>query len=173
MGEAHDDSENPALTKMIAVGDLPPGGADFSIDADESQRRAIARRLDIRGLSRLAGTFRATPFKGGVAIQLKLEAIAERQCVVSLEPMTETINETINMRFDRAFRDGDFEEDDLLIEPLEGDAIDLGELLVQHLSLSLDPYPRKPGAKSLLGNYRSAASPSPFAVLKDVAKGED
>ncbi|MGD9801132.1 MAG: hypothetical protein AB7V02_11105, partial [Parvularculaceae bacterium] len=51
-------------------------------------------------------------------------------------------------------------------EPLDGDEIDLGELLVQHLSLALDPYPRKDGAESLLETYRNAATASPFAGLK-------
>ena len=173
MGKAPDGAESTALSKIINVEDLPPGGADFLIDADESERRAIARRLSIPGLSRLSGAVRATPFKGGVAIRLTLDAISERQCVVSLEPMTETISETIDMRFDRAFPENDVEEGDILVEPLEGDAIDLGELLVQHLSLSLDPYPRIPGADSLMEKYRSAASPSPFATLKDMAKGKD
>ena len=56
--------------------------------------------------------------------------------------------------------------DDWTREPLETATIDLADMLVQHLSLSLDPHPRKPGAKSLLEDYRDAASPSPFAVLK-------
>jgi uncharacterized metal-binding protein YceD (DUF177 family) len=173
VSKAHDGAESPVLSQVIDVRDLPPGGADFLIDADESQRRAIARRLGIPGLSRLSGAVRAIPFKGGVSIRLTLDAIAERQCVASLEPMTDTIRETIDMRFDRAYRDDDLEESDVLVEPLEGDAIDLGELVVQHLSLSLDPYPRKPGAESLLEKYRSAPSPSAFAALKDSAKGED
>jgi uncharacterized metal-binding protein YceD (DUF177 family) len=173
MSKEHDGAESPALSKIINVEDLPPGGADFLIDADESERRAIARRLNIQGLSRLSGAVRATPFKGGVAIRLTLDAIAERQCVVSLEPMPETISDTIDMRFDRAFQDDGLEESDVLVEPLEGDAVDLGELLVQQLSLSLDPYPRKPGADSLMEKYRSAASRSPFATLKDMAKAKD
>ena len=76
------------------------------------------------------------------------------------------------MVFDRRFIELDDEGDneDEWREPLEGDEIDLGELLVQHLSLALDPYPRLEGAESLLPEYRTATLSSPFAALKDLKK---
>jgi hypothetical protein len=32
-------------------------------------------------------------------------------------------------------------------EPLEGDRIDLGEIVAEELALAIDPYPRAPGAE--------------------------
>ncbi|MEM6491718.1 MAG: DUF177 domain-containing protein, partial [Pseudomonadota bacterium] len=51
-------------------------------------------------------------------------------------------------------------------EPVDGDAIDLGELAAQALSLALDPHPRAPDAPDD-ASYAEAdsAPPSPFAKL--------
>ncbi len=173
MTQPERDEAASALNLIIEVAALPREGADYAIDANELQRRLIAHRLEIPALSSLRGVFRATPFSGGVAVQLKLDALAERQCVVSLEPMPETISETVTTHFERAFDETDLRDDDIMREPLDGDMIDLGELLIQHLSLSLDPYPRIPGAKNLADDYRSAATGSPFAVLKGLSDREN
>lgn len=163
-----------APAHIIDIASLPADGASFLIEPGDAERQGIAARIEIPALARLSGAFRLTPFPGGVDVRLRLLASAARQCVVSLEPMTEEIDETILMRFERAFADdAAIDDDDILREPLDGDTVDLGELLVQHLSLSLDPYPRKDGANRLLDQYRSAASPSPFAVLKDIPRRDD
>jgi hypothetical protein len=50
------------------------------------------------------------------------------------------------------------------------DGLDLGEAVTQQLALSLDPYPRAPGAalpEDLTGPGEAQAPPeSPFAALK-------
>ena len=60
-------------------------------------------------------------------------------------------------------------------EPLEGDLLDLGELVAQHLALALDPYPRAPGAPPPEEALRPddkrdttgpALKTSPFSVLR-------
>jgi len=166
----------PTLSRVVEVSSLDPKGAEIVIEANESERQAIARRLDIPALGRLKGTFALAPARGGVEIRLRLDAQAERRCVASLEPMTETIAEDIAMQFDRDFDEDDRGEEfagDTLREPLEGDEIDLGELLVQHLSLSLDPYPRKEGAGPLIERYGADAPSSPFAGLKDLANRDE
>jgi uncharacterized metal-binding protein YceD (DUF177 family) len=47
---------------------------------------------------------------------------------------------------------------------LEGDALDLGAYVVEHLTLEIDPFPRKPGAAFVPPEPEPEASP--FAVLK-------
>lgn len=160
-------AECATLSRVVLVSDLDASGADYAIEASAVERQEIAARLDIPALNRLSADFRLTPMRGGVDIRFTLSAEAERICVVSLEPMTETIDETVNMQLLHAFDpDADIVEDEILRERLESDEIDLGELLVQFLSLSLDPYPRKPNAEAHLEKYRDAASLSPFAALK-------
>lgn len=166
------------ISRPVALDDIGDGGAHFRIETDQSERAAIAKRLNIPGLASLSGDFNLKRIRGGVEIDLELAAVAERVCVVSLEPMTEKIGEKIRMQLLRDYEDDaeddGTEGDGVFREPLEGDTVDLGELLVQHLSLSLDPYPRKEGAMSLSGGVDPAAAASPFAVLKGLGreKGE-
>lgn len=164
--------KHETISRLVDVASLDAQGADYVVEPTEAERAAIARRLDIPAVNRLRGEFQLTPVRGGVDILLRIDAEAERICVASLEPMRETIREDIRMQFDRNYvedESDDLADSDLLREPLAGDDIDLGELLVQHLSLSLDLYPRKEGAESLADKFRSAASASPFSVLKGLA----
>jgi hypothetical protein len=168
----NEDRANVTLSKSVELAALPPQGAEFTIEADAAARAAVAARLGVPALEHLSGAFRLTPISDGVEIRFLLEARAARECVVSLEPMTEEIREHFALRLERARGSRAVDADDEWAhEPLEGDSIDLGELLIQHLSLALDPHPRKPGARGLLQDYRDAAS-SPFANLKRLIDDE-
>ena len=63
-------------------------------------------------------------------------------------------------------------EDDLP-EFLEGDEVDIGEVVAEHLGLNLDPYPRRPGvlfstADGAAGDDDDPVRSSPFAVLREM-----
>lgn len=163
------DGKPEIFSRIVEIASLDPDGADYVIEPNEAEREAIAGRLDIPALKELRGAFKLTPIRGRVNVLLLIEAEAVRSCVVSLEPMAETIREYVEMQFSRAFEEtesDEAQEDGIFREPLIDDQIDLGELLTQHLSLSLAPYPRREGAKSLAENFRDATSASPFSVLK-------
>src|SRR3546814_257107 len=96
-------------------------------------------------------------------------------CVVTADPLHATPSETFEMLFtaDRAMADAGSIEVDVDAEdppePILGDAIDVGEAVVQQLALSLDAYPRAPAA-AMEGEADSAPEvaetrPNPFAVL--------
>lgn len=162
-------TQTPRLARLVDLATLDGGPTRIKIETNEAERAEIARRLDLPSLTGLSGEFDLTPTAAGVDILISVKAVAERACVVSLEMFTETVDERFKLRLERRFDDeseSDGDDDDWTREPLESEVLDLGEILVQHLSLALDPHPRKPGAKSLLEDFRDAASPSPFAVLK-------
>ncbi len=163
------------ISRIVELASIDEGGAGYVVEPNETERAAIAKRLDIPALAKLRGAFTLTPVRGGVDVRLSLDAVAERTCVASLEPMTETIREEFRLQFDRNYEEQDIDElieSEILREPLEGDEIDLGEILVQHLSLSLDPYPRKPDVPSLAEKFRDATSASPFSALKGLVDRE-
>ncbi|MEK7265027.1 MAG: hypothetical protein AAB227_02910 [Pseudomonadota bacterium] len=159
----------PTFSRIIDVKTLDEAGARHVLEPTQAELSAIARRLDIPAIKRLRGEFTLKPTHAGVDIALKLDAEAARICVASLEPLDETIREEIKMSFDRNYAEDeteDFDDSDIVREPLKGGEIDIGELLVQYLSLSLDPFPRKAGAESLTEKFRDAALSSPFSALK-------
>ena len=167
------NSPHDTVSRPIEISTIAEGGADYVIEPSENERAAIARRLGIPAITKLRGQFHLERRRGGVDAQLTINAETERTCVASLEPMTETIRETILMQFRRDLEETEADDaidNEVLLEPLDGDEIDLGELLVQHLALSLDPYPRFEDAQSLAEKYRGAASPSPFSTLKGLVE---
>lgn len=120
----------------------------LSATADECA--AVARRLDLVGVERLEGDLTLFPARGqAVRVKGRMRANVIQTCVVTLDPVPATVDAEIDALYD----DGADGDDDSLpddgeevVEPIVGGRIDLGELLVQTLSLNLDPYPRAPGA---------------------------
>ncbi|MDZ7627799.1 MAG: DUF177 domain-containing protein [Parvularculaceae bacterium] len=157
----------------VEISSLNRGDNRFRLTASATECRAIAERIGEMGVETLSGDFTVTPYSGGVALSLHVTARVDRICVTSLEPITEDVDETYSIRLERDFDDSaDDPEADFSREPLEGDTLDLGEILVQHLSLSLVSHPRKEGAKSLVEGYRDPVNLSPFAGLKGVVDGD-
>ena len=101
-----------------------------------------------------------------------------QECVVSLEPVADTISAPFEQRYTTKPQETAV---DLVIGPDEseppeavtGDSIDLGELVAQFLSLSINPYPRAPDADldKALGDGELAAD-GPFAVLAQLRQGD-
>jgi uncharacterized metal-binding protein YceD (DUF177 family) len=108
--------------------------------------------------------------RGGVKVAGLIEAEIEQICVVTLDPFRATVSDSIERYF---LPHAGPTEEEADIESFDGDVIELGELVVESLSLALDPYPRKPGAEfnevsddSTPANGNS--EPSPFAALADL-----
>ena len=99
------------------------------------------------------------------------------------EPVRESVEDAFAIHF---ARDGepavaaedeffDLNEDDLDIVAFDGAAVDIGEAVAQTLALSVDPFPRSPGAEAELraagvlaeGEVGNAA----FAGLRGLLKG--
>jgi len=127
------------------------------------------------------------PIQAGATISGSIQASLVRECVASLEEMDEKVTFDFEITFDRTAPDvSDLSEEALADlglekslellegpEPLEGDLIDIGELMVQQLSLAMDPFPRKEGAQSLSELYGTVEETSPFAILKRAITGDD
>jgi hypothetical protein len=92
--------------------------------------------------------------------------------VVTLDPLEARVEGAFERRFLPDL--GETDEPDVFVEP-EGEdppeslgrEIDLGEILVEELSLGLDPYPRKPGAEleTAAEGQSAPREKSPFAAL--------
>lgn len=141
------------------------------IAAEPGELAAIARRLELQEVASLEADCQLDrpPHGEGVRLQARLKARVTQTCVVTLEPIPVEISAT----FERYYVPGwtpsvtgseetiDAEAPD--VEPLEGDTIDLGEPVVEELSLALDPHPRLPGVE--LEQDEAEERPSPFQAL--------
>ena len=154
------------LHRPVRIDRIGPSGLTLMVVASPAESVALARRMQISGVVSLECDFRlrAAP-NDAFAAAGHLRARVVQTCVVTLEDFEADLEEKFTLRFVRAGTEAetiDLESDDEL--PYEGDAIDLGEAAAEQLALSLDPYPRAPGAE--LPSEASDEDDNPFSALK-------
>jgi len=141
----------PEFAREVALEAVSARGYRTAIEANAAERAALAGRFGLLAPDRLAAKLELIREGGGeVRVAGAFEADVVQSCVVTLEPVVDHVAESFEVVFspEAAAQDEGGEEalDEAMPEPLAGDAIDVGELVAQQLALSLDPYPRRPGA---------------------------
>ena len=156
-------STTPEFSRIVTVESLAEDEVMQTIEATAEERAALAVRFGLLSLDGLTATVRLKRVRGGqIRLDGEFEADVVQSCVVTLEPVKSHISESFTVNFAPAEDVEVGPELDLspwaedLPEPLEGDAIDVGETVAQFLSLALDPYPRREGIE-----FTGAAYPSP------------
>jgi len=164
----------------VRVEDVPETGRHIDLEASGEIRAALAAPAGVDAIERLTATFDLSRRGDGLHVRGEVRAVVRQTCVVTLEPVTNTIAEAVDIDFapahDLAPAAGD-EETHLLRaadepEPLVGGTVDLGLLATEFLILSVDPYPRKPGVAFDAPEAAPAAAASPFAALAGWKKND-
>ncbi len=161
------------------VDEIPETGRRFALEADSATRDALTRTTGTPGISRLHATFDVTPHGGGVRVVGTVSASVRQTCVVTLEPLDNEIEETVDLIFmpsregpgDAAARSEAAAGAIQPPEPLVGGVIDLGAVAAEFLVLGIDPYPRKAGAV-FAAPSAGDASAHPFAALAALNKSK-
>lgn len=158
-----------------------PRGTSVAFEASPSECDGIAEALGILKVVSASAEFTVSPFrKTGYKVLGEVRAEVEQACVVTLDPVPETIRETIDLRF---LPESEIEpineeiEVDIAAEdppePILGATVDLGVLATEFIAVGLDPYPRKQGVEFSPfieddGSEDEAESPfAGLAALKD------
>jgi uncharacterized metal-binding protein YceD (DUF177 family) len=153
------------FSRPIAVDRIGRDGLVQRVEATAPECAALAARLRIPAVLAFACTFRLARADGGrITATAHLDGRLVRECVVSLDPFETDIAEDFSVVFvpeDRLSAELDLEGDDEI--PYSGGVIDLGEAAAEQAALTLDPYPRRPGA--VLPETATEAPHSPFAML--------
>lgn len=143
----------PEFSHPVRIDMIGEGARTETIAADETQRAALARRFNLIGIKRLEGSFTVQRVAGGIAVSGKVQAEAIQRCSITDEPLPARIAETVDLRFvedSAAGEEVELDDDGIDVLPLEGGAIDLGEVAAETLALALDPFPRGPNAEAAL-----------------------
>lgn len=183
------DSPNYEFSRPLRAESVHARGRTEKLSATPAECAALAKRFDILSVESLTAEIELRPHRrDGIALSGRLVADVTQACVVSLEPVPSHVEAQFERVFEPGAEDPDagFSVDDLFDpdaedppEPLIDGIVDLGELVAEELALSLDPYPRAPGAE-IPAQYRAepedeAERPAsekaqgthrPFAVLK-------
>ena len=149
----------PELSRRVAAADIGGEPRDYEIIASTAERSALARRFGLQALPSLAGTAtvrRASARNGSgpvIRVDLAFEARLVQTCVVTLEPLPAQLAETgLIIEYRIAGDSSEPSPGSAAVvdlppcgaeppEPLEGEMVDLGEVMAQHLGAALDPWP--------------------------------
>ncbi|HJQ57967.1 MAG TPA: DUF177 domain-containing protein, partial [Vineibacter sp.] len=133
----------------------------------------LARRFAVLDIPELKAQVNLTAEGGGRwQVAGRLQATVVQACGITLDPVEQLIDEPFALRFAPAAEAVDDDTGELIVgadapEPLDSDALDLGEIVADQFGLALDPFPRKPGAQlaDILPPDEPSAPNGPFAPL--------
>lgn len=124
----------------------------FELSPESAVLGAIALELGLIGLRKLrfVGTLQAEG-KRDWALNATLGATVVQPCGITLDPVTTRIDETVLRRYvQEAGKNDSTEEDETVldetVDPL-GSLVDIGDVMIESLSLNLPLYPRSKGAE--------------------------
>lgn len=169
----------PPLSRPVSMSEVTPGGLAVAVDPTPAERTALAAFNGLVAVATMTATVHLRPEGTGIRVTGAVTADVVQTCVITTEPFEAALREPIDvlyvpaetleaLRAARAARPPDDEENSP-DEPdlIENGRIDVGLLVAEHLTLGLDPYPKKHGATL---DLPPAAEPdpvaSPFAVLR-------
>lgn len=166
------------------MNDLPPlpyseplrlhhigAGVQRRLKPDAEAIKRIVRALDLQALDMFEVDINLVPTVSGWRLDGRVMADAVQTCGLTLEPLPVRIDRKFSVQMVEATEheadenaEIDLELDDDSADQIEGGSLDLGQYAVEQLALSLDPFPRKPGA--VFEQPPEPSEISPFAVLK-------
>ena len=171
----------PELSISVELEELADGPRKYEFSADPEESEALADRFGLVALNSLSARTTLEWVEHDTVLRLtgRFFASVTQKCVITLTPFDAEIEEEISLLFARNVSEAaDIVAPDEA-EPLEGTVLDIGEIVAEELSLSLDPYPRNPSADpsdlalgpgaELMMDDQAATMPkgdNPFAVLE-------
>jgi len=119
------------------------------------------------------------PLQGGTGLHVdgRIRAQVTQNCVVTLEPVVQTVDEKFSLELGATLDVLDEATGEMVIlpdqeqpEPMPAEGLDVGELVAEQLALAIDPYPRKQDAdlRAVMRQHGidpEAGKESPFAAL--------
>lgn len=174
------------FSRVLQVRKIPTDGLSMTLVATPEECAALAARMgvlacqDVRAELSIAKSDRDRR----VDATGRLTAKVVQACVVSLEPVPETIDEPLELLFLDESLIPDVPDAEITVEDLLDDApipdpivrghFDVGAVIAEHLALALDPYPRRADAvfdaPGPPGDEPKRANP--FAALRGLHGGE-
>lgn len=148
-------------------------GERLDLVADDAERNAIGKRLELLSLDRFEAHVTLGRTGDVVRVEGRLVAAANQACVVTSEPVAAHVDEPFAIvfmpepQFDSHDEEIELGEADCDTVFYDGALIDLGGAIADTLALSLNPYPRSAGADAALreAGVLTAEQASPFAAL--------
>ncbi|MEI7871403.1 MAG: DUF177 domain-containing protein [Alphaproteobacteria bacterium] len=156
MSEQIDNKHKSEIERIVDLDRMGRSGTALNIVASESECTALAKRFDFLGLSGFAARVTVDlPIGGQVVVEGRLRGKIVQACVLSLEPVTQILDDAFRIVFKKDLAEElDPESGEAVLnaqadapEPLVGNMLDVGEIVAEQLALVAEPYPRRAGVK--------------------------
>jgi uncharacterized metal-binding protein YceD (DUF177 family) len=165
----------------LEIAELDSEAQLYSLVASEADREALVERFDLVSLTKLEAdvSVRHKGGQQGILIKGQLRASLEQRCIISLASVPETLDVPFELLLVDAEMANRMDEEESYLDPnapeydaLEGDSVDVGDVVAQTLSISMEPYPKAKGAvvdtpknPHVSLNEPELEKPNPFAAL--------
>ncbi len=170
--------ETSPFSHPLLVDKIPARGSRLHVEPGVEERASVARWLNLRDVAEMSADFQINPMgkTGLIRVNGRLTARVTQSCVVTLAPVETVVDEEISLTFGPPDDEAEDEMEEIEIDFHEADppdpiidgVIDLGAVMVEHLALGIDPFPRAEGAEFAPPEDRAEApepKANPFAVL--------
>ena len=133
------------IERMVDLDKMGSGSAALDITASDSERAALAKRFGFLGLPAFSARVTVDRRLGGqVIVEGRLRGTLVQACILTLDPVTQTLDDTFRIVFKQDLaEERDPESGEALLsaqadapEPLSGNMLDVGEIVAEQLSLS-------------------------------------
>jgi uncharacterized metal-binding protein YceD (DUF177 family) len=150
------NQQKSELERIVDLDRMGSKATALEIVASDAERAALAKRFGFLGLPALSARVTVDRRSGGqVVVEGRLKGRLVQACILSLDPVTQELDDAFRLVFAENLADErDPESGEAVLnaqadapEPLEGNLLDIGEIVAEQLSLTADPYPRRPGMK--------------------------
>ena len=173
---------SPDLVRLVETAALSPSGEQVELSTNVEQRAALAKALGILEVTSFKSDLRIAQWKKvGVQFSGRISIEVVHSCVVSLEPVPRKMELEILRQFlppgKTARKNERFDGEELIIDPhsedepdeLEGNQLDLWEVIVEEIFLNLDEFPRSESAKNsgLLVSEEEVSTPNQDHSVSD------
>lgn len=167
----------------MRLDEVPEQGRHVALEASADVRAALAQPLGVDAVEEATVSFDLTRRgRDGLHVSGSVQARVRQSCVVTLEPVINTIEEEVDVDYapsgevKKTVEAFDPEDHDAAQssadepEPMIGNGVDLGQLATEFLTLGVDPYPRKPDATFESPKPKEEPAAHPFAALEALSK---
>ena len=163
----------PEFSRTVRIGTLSARPRRMTIEADEAERAALARRFGLVAIDALAAEAELVRKGATVEASGRVRAAVTQSCVATGKSIEVAVDEAFRINFvpppeaDRADEEVELSAADCDTSFYAGGSVDIGEAAAETLSLALDPWPRAPDAEEALkaAGVKSEAEAGPFAGL--------
>jgi uncharacterized metal-binding protein YceD (DUF177 family) len=156
MVQVPNKEQKSEIERIVDLDRMGPTGTALEIVASDGERAALAKRFGFLGLPAFSARVTVDRQAGGrVVVEGRLRGKVVQACILSLDPVTQELDEAFRIVFKQDLaEERDPESGEAVLsaqvdapEPLQGNLLDIGEIVAEQLSLAAEPYPRRPGVK--------------------------